>query len=215
MRPRLVTLSVLVFSLLLATSAFAGSVHMHYIGRTFSGIGGPPIYPYQFSINDSKTSINLLCDSFDNNIRLGETWSATVTPFLQGIGLFGSTNSLDYKAAGLIFKSMLSGTISTITAQWAIWGLFSSTAAAQPFFLSTGAAGVDAEYLALAATAKNSAFAGLLLYTPIAGSQNWTAGGTPQEFIGYSPVPEPGSLLLLGTGLVGLAGTLRRKFAKV
>jgi len=56
---------------------------------------------------------------------------------------------------------------------------------------------------------------GFLETTPI-GSFTLTDNYVGLSDPGYSPTvtPEPGSLLLLGTGLVGLAGALRRKLAR-
>ncbi len=106
--------------------------------------------------------------------------------------MFGSTMTLDYKAAGLIFKSMLAGRISTNSAQWAIWGLFSTNASTSSYFISKNFGAIDATYLGLAATASNSVFNGLVLYTPT----NGRPGVGPQEYIGYT-VPEPGTLTLM------------------
>jgi hypothetical protein len=213
-------LSALVLTLALSRPTFADTITMTYEGHggAVAQNGSPLIgYPYYVSINGSSTYTPLMCDAFDNSVTRGQTWTATASPFLQGIAhsLFGPTMTLDYKAAGLIFKSMLAGTISSNTAQWAIWALFSKNAASRPYFLNNPVfAATDQTYLALATTASNSAYNGLILYTPT----NAKPGKGPQEFIGYSggmsTVPEQGTWMLMGTGLLGLACAVRKSHLK-
>jgi hypothetical protein len=203
---------VLLAAIFLCTgSALANSnVTMQLTSVGGNNAGGVYTYPYYFSINGTKP-VALICDSYDNEVVVGETWKAYKSSLLSGKGMFGN-QLLDYKAAGLIFKSILNGSVNVNAGNFAIWGLFSTNAQNNSFFQGSGAAAIETEYLTLASTAKNSAFNGLFLYTPIPGTQSW--GNTAQEYIGYSPVPEPGSLLMFGTGLISLAGIIRRKIVK-
>jgi hypothetical protein len=194
-----------------AGSALADStVNLQLVGVGGNNSGGVYTYPYYFSVNGGAP-VALICDSFDNRVSIGESWQANVVGLLSGKGLFGN-QLMDYEAAGLIFKSILAGKISANVGNWAIWGLFSTNAQNQSYFQSSGALGLEQQYLGYAANAPKSAFNGLYLYTPIAGTQS--ANGIPQEYIGYSPVPEPSSLMLLGTGLLGCAQMVRRKLKK-
>jgi hypothetical protein len=203
---------VIVISALLFTgSAFADStVNMTFIGPGGNNGGGVYTYPYNFSINGGP-STPLICDTFDNEVVSGETWTATVSNLLSGAGLFGN-NTLDYKAAGLIFQGITGGTVDATVGNWAIWGLFSQNAVNNSFYSSSGAGNLASQYLITAASAPDSAFSGLVLYTPVAGTQSW--GGLPQEYIGYGHVsaPEPASLAMLGMVLLTLGAATRKRF---
>jgi hypothetical protein len=183
-------------------------VHMTFMGPGGNNAGGVYTYPYNFSINWSSTPTPLICDSYDNEVSSGESWMATVTPLINNSGMW-SPNLLNYKAAGLIFEGILGGTINPNVGNWAIWGLFSNNAQNNSFFTSSGAAGLDATYLAWAGTAPASAFNGLVIYNPIPGTQSW--GGTPQEYLGQVPMPEPGEMSMAGMTLLTLLGAFGYK----
>ena len=210
-RTRFITL--IISTLLLTGAAFADStVSMAFIGPGGNSGGGVYTYPYNFSINGGASTA-LICDAFDNEVVSGETWTANMSGLLSGNGMFGSATT-KYKQAGLIFKGILSGNVGAVAGNWAIWGLFSQNAALNPFFASSGAAVLQTQYLAAALNGPDSAFDGLVLYTPISGTQT-RGNGVPQEYIGYDPhysAPEPGSLLLCGMAFATIGAGLFGKF---
>jgi hypothetical protein len=202
-------LLTLLVALFVSSFSFANSttVNMTYLHPGTNVYGGFYTYPYYISVNGGSPT-PMMCDAFNNHVSPGQSWTAHVSGLLQGKGMFGK-DILDYKAAGIIFLGVMNGTIDAKVGNWAVWNLFTKGITKNAAVLS-----LDQYALALAQHTPGSAFKGVVLYTPVGASP----GHGPQEFIGYNTrplaTPEPGSLMLLSTGLLGLAGMARRKFLR-
>lgn len=192
-------LAAMFLLLLLATSlpAGAGTVSMQFTGVSGGhSYAGAYTYPYDLKV-DGGPDQWMMCISYDEHISTGETWKATVV----NVGsLDPNTYLLDYEAA-FLFKMAEADHGADPTINAAAWWLLEGSP-------SLNAPAHSLQLLAQSQTYTKGEFSGVLLYTPIAGSESGTLG-TPQAFLGSTP--EPGTLALFGSGVIGLSGLLRRR----
>lgn len=186
-------------------SNYAGGPNSYYdsnLGKTLY------VYPYYMSVNGSTTLTPMLCDSYTHGLPSG-SWQVNVSTYADLANTMFKTASL-YQEAAWLFNQLGTNPSSSnaVAVNYAIWGVFDPSLTGTTAYKDSGAL---TEIGAYNSASNQSAFDNsIVIYTPVT-----TGSGSPQEFIGAAPtpapVPEPGTLALMGSGLAGVVGFVRRK----
>lgn len=192
---------------LLALIVLAGST-VHAEPVTLTGVGtntfrGTSAGPYTAVLNGAP--ITMVCVSFDRTVRVGQTWNVAVNTLdASGVAnsLYGAQANalLKYQRAAWLYDQLTVNPSEAGAIQGAMWNIFNSgtpdTVASSRWFslaMNTDLTGYD--------------FSRFRILTP---SDRSSRG--PQENL--TAVPEPTTMLLLGTGLAGIAAKIRRRRRK-
>lgn len=164
-------------------------------------------YPYTVELN-SSLPFWAMCDDYYHDGTPGDIWLANLT----NLGT-GNLTNLRFASSGLVAYEeaawILLQTRVTLPPQWtdmnyAVWSIFNPTVVIDQ---------QAEDWIDLAEQEARKKFQGVNLHlVEIATPVDIDAPPTgDQEFIWITP--EPGSLILLGSGVVGIAFELHRKWA--
>ncbi len=219
-------LSLRAITLILALLAAAATAAADPVTLTLNNggsnvMGGVYVGPYNFTEtgNGAPVTLQLVCDDFQDNVFAGEQWSAVTSTFPSLSNVQFSGSSQGYLEIAWLVQQMSAhiGNAEIVgQLQWAIWDVF------DPGISGHDPYGTISSYdqsqisnwlqMALDAATNNQVggLSGLTIYTPVPGSQVPSTDGPPQEYFDPVPAPEPGSLMLIGSGLLGLMAFRRR-----
>lgn len=220
---------LLVFGLLLtlglsSSLAMADTVNMYFVSADGNYSFGEYVYPYYLQVDGGPTT-NMMCDTLNRTVSPGQSWDATriLVADLNDTNVqnlfygpngegHGTADLNTYLAAAYLYNQAVLALANNNSDpqglnNWAVWNLFDPTDVAAHLDAPTLATVQGMSAAALAAVFNqqpgNLDFANsVYIYTP--------TDGVGQEFLGPA-VPEPGTLMMLGSGALGIAGLLRRK----